>query len=132
MFGEAKAERASIRDYFTNVIPSDYPVAPHITHIFFNPEQSVVRKGCNQDTSHFFFNHSIGSQDGSFKFRVFGDPLKKIDILIASCKWHRLMNVVVRSHEAKGGGGGARLGVDQSKNFDVTTLPLSSDATRTV
>lgn len=37
---------------------------------------------------------------------------------------------VRRRRESRGGG--ARLGVDQSNNFDVTTLPLSSDATRTV
>lgn len=75
-FAEAKAERASIRDYFTNVIPSDYPVAPHITQ-FFNPEQSLMRRedvGRNEDTSHFFFNHSSGSQNGSFKFRNFLEP----------------------------------------------------------
>lgn len=104
MFGEAKAERASIRDYFTNVIPSDYPVAPHIAHMFFNPEQSVVRKGCNQDTSQFLFfwiiRLDLKTEALNFVFSVI--RWKKMDILIASCKWHRLMYVVVGSHEVGG------------------------------
>lgn len=130
-FAEAKAERASIRDYFTNVIPSDYPVAPHITQ-FFNPEQSLMRRedvDRNEDTSHFLFNHSIGTQNGSFEFRNFWRTAIKIGILIASHKWHRLNLWRRRESRGKGGGSSRRRPI---LYFDVTTRPFSSDATRTV